>query len=168
MSLSPNDGQVPTATNAFISTVHSITGARLNLRTHFQMQGETMATMTTRVINCQNNLVLEEYVKQRIEMILGKFEDRIETIEVRFKEDARRKTFEKNCVIEVQLNPRGTVRISSRKSGRKAAALDAIRRAELQVSRDLKRHQRGQNLRHRQQGLRPETRQWAMDLAASI
>jgi hypothetical protein len=125
-----------------------------------------MVTMATRVINGQKNPTLDEEVKRRVGLAMSKFAERIESVEVRLKE-SRRKATEKICTIEVKMTPRGRIRVSSKKNDLGAAAFDAIRRAELQVCRDLERHQRGQNLRHRKQGLRQETRQWAVLLAAT-
>ena len=126
-----------------------------------------MVDMTARVINGRKNPALEAFVQERINLVMGKFASRIESIEVRFKEEAQKKVSHKKCMIEVRLSPRGRVRVSAKKENIYAAVLAAIHSAELQVSKDLRRHQRGNNLRHRKQGLRQENRHWADQLAAT-
>lgn len=126
-----------------------------------------MVKLTTRVIGGRNNPKLEAFVQDRIELVMGKFENRIESIDVRFREEAHKKVAKKICSIEVRLSPRGRVRVSAKKENVYAAVHAAVHSAELQVCKDLERHQRGSNLRHRKQGLRQENRQWADQLAAT-
>ncbi len=128
---------------------------------------DTLVKMTTRVINGQNSPALEAYVRERIDLVMGKFDNRIESIEVRLKEETHKKEARKSCWIDVRLSPRGRVRVSAKKGNFYASVLAAIHSAELQISRDLQRHQRGNKLRHRKKGLRQENRQWADQLAAT-
>ncbi|MFC1758702.1 HPF/RaiA family ribosome-associated protein [Planctomycetota bacterium] len=126
-----------------------------------------MVKLTTNVIDGRSNPRLESFVQDRVDLVMGKFENRIESMTVRFKDETHKKISKKVCMIEVRLSPRGRVRVSAKKENAFAAVHAAVHSAELQVCRDLDRHQRGNNLRHRRKGLRQENRQWADQLAAT-
>ncbi|MCA9212084.1 MAG: HPF/RaiA family ribosome-associated protein [Planctomycetales bacterium] len=119
-------------------------------------------------INSQQNPELDAYVQERIELVLGKFKNRIELLEVRMKEDCHSNNVKRTCTIEVRLVSRGRIRVTATKDNAFAAVLAAIHNAETKIGKEITKHQQGQNLRHRRQGLRQDNRQWALQLAETF
>lgn len=119
-------------------------------------------SMIIRVTNALPNSRVEEYANQRIELILGRFESRLSTIDMRIRDaNASKGGVDKTCSIDARLIPRGSVHVQATECDVYEAVLKAIRRLETVVAKTVDRGHRSAALRHQQSGLRQQNNELA-------
>ena len=107
------------------------------------------------IYNKRNNSKLDHYVRERLDLIVDKFHERIGHIEVHLLDENNGKGGEdKICTIDIKLNPRGQLHVRAKQDNLYAAASKAIHRAETVVAKAVDRSHQGNEIRHRNGGLR--------------
>ena len=97
------------------------------------------------VHNKQKNEKLDAYVRDRLELIIGRFAERVGHIEVHLVDENSSKGGEdKICTIDVKLTPRGQLHVRAKQDNLYAAALKAIHRAETVIAKTVDKGHRGQ------------------------
>lgn len=102
--------------------------------------------------NIKNDSMVREYIESKVHFALGRIDARVSSITVRL-EDQKSKTdsmFDGRCRIEVELDPRGHIHVSSRGESTFDCVLQAIRKMEHAVKHDIDRHRTSSRVRHQQ------------------
>ena len=72
-------------------------------------------TPDIRVITKLEDPSIEEFVRQRLEMLVGRFDERLSSIDVRvLDENAAKGGIDKCCSIDARLIPRGTLHVHAK------------------------------------------------------
>jgi ribosome-associated translation inhibitor RaiA len=107
-------------------------------------------TMQIRIFNKIHNQKLDDYLRRRLELVVGRFEKRIAHIEVHLLDENDSKGGEdKVCTIEVKLIPRGQLHVRAKHEDIYAAAVKAVHRVESVVAKAVDRSHRSSAARHR-------------------
>lgn len=111
--------------------------------------------MRVNIHNKKKNPRVDSYVEERLELVVGRFEDRIGHIDVHVLDENGLKGGEdKVCTIDIKLVPRGQLHVRARHNNVYSAIVKAIHRAETVVAKAVDRGHLGLEARHRQTGLR--------------
>ncbi len=111
--------------------------------------------LTIDVHNERNNPEIEDFVHSRLEMVVGRFHERLGRIQVRLlDENAHKGGVDKTCNIDAAIVPRGKLHVHASESGIREAILKAIHRLEAVLAKTIDRGHRSDAIRHRQGGLR--------------
>lgn len=103
------------------------------------------------VTNKRNNPKLDGYVRDRLDLVVGRFRDRIAHVDVRIIDENDGKGGEdKACSIDIKLAPRGQLHVQARNADVYAAVVKAVHRAETVLAKTVDRGHRGRVVRHRQ------------------
>ncbi len=112
-------------------------------------------TLQIDIHNKRKNTKLDSYVRERLDLVIGRFTDRIGHIEVYLIDENNNKGGEdKVCTIDVKLVPRGQLHVRAKQANLYTAALKAIHRAETVIAKAVDKGHRGQEIRHRNGGVR--------------
>jgi ribosomal subunit interface protein len=112
-------------------------------------------TPGVRVINKHQNRKLEEYARQRLQLVLGRFDERLSAIDVHLRdENAQKGGRDKTCSIDARLIPRGTLHVHATEHDMYEAILKAVHRLETVVAKTVDRGHRSKAIRHQQGGVR--------------
>ena len=105
--------------------------------------------MDVRVINDRQNPQVEEYARQRLNLIVGRFEERLSSIDIHIRDvKVGKKGIDKSCSIDVCLMPRGKLHVQAKERDVYDAVLKAIHRLETVVCRTVDRGHRAKAGRH--------------------
>ena len=108
------------------------------------------------ITNGQDNA--EQFIRDRLELVVGRFQDRLSTIEVRVRDDnAHKGGIDKTCSIDAHLVPRGMLHVQATEQEVQAAVIKAIHRLESVVAKTVDRGHHSSSIRHSQGGARQET-----------
>ena len=111
--------------------------------------------MLVNVINKKKNPRIEAYARDRLDLVVGRFADRISRVDVRvIDENAGKGGEDKVCTIDIKLVPRGQVHVRAKNGNMYAAIVKAIHRAETVIAKSVDRNNRGHEIRHRSGGIR--------------
>lgn len=106
--------------------------------------------MQVRLCNKRNNPKLNAYVHDRLELVIGRFEDRIGHVDIRLLDENDGKGGpDKICTIDIKLNPRGQLHVRAKNADMYAAVVKAVHRAESVLAKTIQRGHRGRDIRHR-------------------
>ena len=104
------------------------------------------------------NRELERHARERVELIVGKFHDRIDRVQVQLKEESEGgKTC---CSIDARLIPRGTLHVHATEREAYEAINKAMHRLETVVAKAVDRGHHSAATRHAGGGLRGALRNW--------
>ena len=96
--------------------------------------------MAVDIFNRIHNPQLDHFMRERLQMLIGRFPHRVGHIDVNlFDENAGKGGEDKLCTIDVKLIPRGRLHVRAEHSDMYAAALKAIHRAEQVVAKTVDR-----------------------------
>ena len=115
--------------------------------------------MDVRVINDRHNPRVEQYALQRLNLIVGRFEERLSSIDVRIRDLNAEKGIDKSCSIDACLIPRGKLHVQAKERDVYEAVLTAIHRLETVVSKTVDCGDCAKTVRHSNGGPRPDTDQ---------
>jgi putative sigma-54 modulation protein len=112
-------------------------------------------TMKINVINKKRNSRVESYVRERLELVVGRFADRISHVDVHVVDENGVKGGEdKICTIDIKLIPRGQLHVRAKNQDLYAAIVKAVHRAETVVAKTVDKGHRGHEVRHQHGGVR--------------
>lgn len=112
-------------------------------------------TMQVNVINKKRNLDIERYARERLDLVIGRFADRISHVELHVVDENGTKGGEdKICTIDIKLVPRGQLHVRARNENLYSAIVKAVHRAETVVAKAVDKGHRGHEVRHRHGGIR--------------
>ena len=129
-------------------------------------------TPDIRFFNKLQDPQVEEYARERLDMLVGRFNERLSSIDIRvLDENAAKGGIDKCCSIDARLIPRGTLHVHAKERDIYEAVLKAVHRLETVVAKSVDRGHQGMSVRHQGGGLRRESNrvseQEAMALADS-
>lgn len=105
--------------------------------------------------NKRHNPAIDEYVRKRLELVVGRFHKRLGRIEVRLlDENSGKGGVDKTCNIDAALIPRGKLHVHATELDMHEAILKAVHRLETVVAKAVHRGHRSETIRHRGGGLR--------------
>lgn len=111
--------------------------------------------MRINVINKKRNPQVDDFVREKLDSIVGRFDDRIQHVDVHVVDQNDGKGGEdKICTIDIKLIPRGQLHVRAKNENLYAAISKAIHRAETVVAKAIDRTHRGLEVRHRQEAIR--------------
>lgn len=111
--------------------------------------------MLVNVVNKKKNPRIEDYARDRIDLVVGRFADRISRVDLHvLDENAGKGGEDKVCTIDIKLVPRGQVHVRAKNGNVYAAIVKAIHRAETVIAKAVDRNNRGHEIRHRNGGIR--------------
>ena len=102
--------------------------------------------------NIKNDSMVREFVQRKVHFALDRIDARVDSVTVRL-EDEKAKTdavFDGACRIEVELQPKGHIHVSSHGESAFDCVLQAVRKMEHAVKHDIDRHRTGARIRHQQ------------------
>jgi len=106
----------------------------------------------------QHDATIEQLIHDRLELVVGRFDDRLARIEVRVRDDnAHKGGIDQTCSIDAHLIPRGMLHVQATEQDTQEAIIKAIHRLESVVAKTVDRGHHSSSIRHRQGGLRQET-----------
>lgn len=112
-------------------------------------------SMQVNVINKKNNAKVEAYARDRLELVMGRFADRVSHVDVHvIDENGTKGGCDKTCTIDMKLIPRGQLHVRAKHDDLYSAIAKAIHRAETVVAKAVDKGHRGQEVRHKQGGIR--------------
>ena len=115
-------------------------------------------TPDIQVISKLQDPKVEEFARQRLDLLVGRFNDRLSSIDVRvLDENASKGGVDKRCSIDARLIPRGTLHVHAKERDIYEAVLKAIRRLETVVAKSVDRGHQSMSVRHQGGGLRRES-----------
>ena len=107
------------------------------------------------IVSKHHEPVIEEHVRERLEMVVGRFGERLASIEVHLKdENANKGGVDKTCSIDAKLIPRGTLHVHATEREFGEAIRKAIHRLETVVAKTVDRGHHSSQVRHAGGGLR--------------
>lgn len=113
--------------------------------------------MNVHVVNRRHNTQVEDFVRERLELIVGRFHDRLSGIDVHLRdENAGKGGIDKSCSIDAHLVPRGSLHVQATEPTIYDAIRKAVHRLETVVAKTVDRGHRGRAIRHAGGGLRHE------------
>lgn len=111
--------------------------------------------MQVNVSNKKQNPKLDSYVRDRLDLVVGRFDDRISHVDVRLLDENNGKGGDdKICAIEIKLIPRGQLHVRAKNENIYSAIVKAVHRAETVVAKAVDRGHRGHATRHQHGGVR--------------
>ena len=117
-----------------------------------------MSLTQINVFNNRTNSRVEEYARNRLEMVVGRFHKRLGGIDIRVRdENAGKGGEDKTCSIDAHLVPRGTVHVQAKAADVYDAILKAVHRLEKVIAKSVDRGHRNAAVRHKGGGLRQES-----------
>ena len=123
--------------------------------------------LTIDIFNKRNNPAIEEYIRNRLELVVGRFHKRLGRIEVRvLDENATKGGVDKTVNIDAALIPRGKLHVHATEAEIHEAILKAVHRLETVVAKAVDRSHRSEAIRHRHGGLRNTNNRMAEEAAA--
>ena len=112
-------------------------------------------TMRINMYNKRKNPFVDRYVRDRLQLVIGRFAERIERVDVHVvDENGAKGGQDKVCTIDLKLTPRGQFHVRAKHENLYAAIVKAIHRAETVVAKAIDRGRRGLEVRHRHGGIR--------------
>lgn len=112
-------------------------------------------TMLVNIHNKRKNPRIDNYVRDRIELVVGRFAERIGHIDVHLIDENGAKGGEdKVCAIDIKLTPRGNLHVRAKHDNLYRAIVKAVHRAETVVAKAVDKGHRGHEVRHRHGGIR--------------
>lgn len=112
-------------------------------------------TMQINIHNKRKNPRVDTYIRDRLELVIGRFADRIGHIDVHVIDENKDKGGEdKICTIDIKLTPRGQLHVRAKHVNLYSAIVKAIHRAEVVVAKAVDKGHRGHDVRHRHGGIR--------------
>lgn len=112
-------------------------------------------TIQVNIYNKRKNARVDTYVRDRIELVVGRFEDRIGHVEVHvIDENGLKGGEDKICTIDIKLTPRGQLHVQAKHDNIYSAIVKAVHRAECVVAKAVDKGHRGHEVRHRHGGIR--------------
>ena len=116
---------------------------------------ERQTTMHINIFNKRANPKVDEYVRDRIDLVVGRFAERIDHLEVQvIDENGPKGGEDKVCTIDIKLIPRGRLHVRARHENLYSAIVKAIHRAESVIAKAVDRGHRGHEVRHQGGGIR--------------
>ena len=107
------------------------------------------------VINKKQNSQVDDFVRDKLELLVGRFAERIGLIDVRVvDENNGRGGEDKICTIDIKLIPRGQMHVRAKNENLYAAIAKAAHRAESVVAKAVERGHQGHEARQCQNGSR--------------
>ena len=99
-------------------------------------------TISILVSNERKNPKVEEYVRDHVEMVLGRFTNRVSQIDVRIADENNGKGgHDKVCTMDVTLIPRGVIHLKAKHESVYGAITRAIHRTEAVVAKSIDKQQ---------------------------
>lgn len=112
-------------------------------------------TMQINIHNKRKNQRVNNYIYDRLELVVGRFAERIGHIDVHVIDENNMKGGEdKICTIDIKLTPRGQLHVRAKHDNLYRAIVKAVHRAETVVAKAVDRGHRGLEVRHRHGGIR--------------
>ena len=112
-------------------------------------------TPDVRVINKRHNTQVEEYARGRLDLVVGRFQDRLSSIDVHVRDDnAQKGGLDKTCSIDARLIPRGTLHVQATERDIYEAIVKAVHRLETVIAKTVDRGHRSAAVRHGEGGAR--------------
>lgn len=107
------------------------------------------------IYNKRHNPKIEDFIRSRLEMVVGRFHKRLARIEVRVDdENAGKGGVDKVCNIDAKMIPRGKLHVSAHEADIREAILKSIHRLEAVVAKTVDRGHRSEAIRHNHGGVR--------------
>ncbi|MCA9213055.1 MAG: HPF/RaiA family ribosome-associated protein [Planctomycetales bacterium] len=98
---------------------------------------------------------LEAFAEERIDLVLGRFADRIAHFDIHVRaEHSTHGAEEYLCTCDVKLHPRGTIHVHANESSAQNAIIAAVHRAETVLAKTVDRGHRSKAVRHNGGGVR--------------
>ncbi len=100
----------------------------------------------------KNDSMARKFIQRKVHFALDRIDARVDAVTVRL-EDEKAKTnavFDGVCRIEVDLQPRGHIYVSSHGESAFDCVLQAVKKMEHAVKHDIDRHRRSSRIRHQQ------------------
>ena len=111
--------------------------------------------MLINIHNKRHNPSVEEYIRNRLNLVIGRFAERIGHIECHVLDENGSKGGEdKICTIDIKLSPRGNLHVRATHTSIYSAVVKAVHRAETVVAKAVEKGHRGLDVRHRRGGIR--------------
>ncbi len=111
--------------------------------------------LNVRVTNQRHNPEVEEFVRNRLDLVVGRFAQRLSTLDVHIRdENAQKGGVDKTCSIDAHLFPRGTVHVHATESDIQKAILKAVERLKTVVTKTVDRGHQSAAVRHGEGGTR--------------
>jgi ribosome-associated translation inhibitor RaiA len=108
-------------------------------------------TNDVRVINKLHNPQLEQYARERLNLGVGRFQDRLASIDVHLRDNnAEQGGVDKTCSIDARLIPRGTLHVQATERDFHEAIAKAVQRLATVVAKTIDRGHRASAVRHGQ------------------
>ena len=102
---------------------------------------------------------VDEFIRDRLNLVVGRFQDRLAGIEVRLRDtNAQKGGEDKFCSIDAHLVPRGVVHVQATETNVQEAITKAVHRLESVVAKTVDRGHNAANVRHQQGRMRQESR----------
>lgn len=99
--------------------------------------------------NVKDEPMVRGYIERKVHFALDRLDARIDSVTVRLEDETRNSSlFDGACRIEVELNPRGHVHVSSNGESVFDCVLKAVRKMEHAVKHDIDRHRTSAKIRH--------------------
>lgn len=112
-------------------------------------------TIKVNVTNKHRNPRIETSVCDRLELVVGRFSDRIAHLDVHIRDENGLKGGGlKTCTIDIKLDPRGQLHVQAKHENLYAAIGKAIHRAETVIAKAVDRGHRGHEVRHQRGGVK--------------
>jgi ribosome-associated translation inhibitor RaiA len=109
-------------------------------------------------INNEPHDDIEPFIRDRLELVVGRFHDRLSTIEIRIRDNNGSKGgIDKTCSIDAHLVPRGMLHVQATEQEMQQAVIKAIHRLESVVAKTVDRGHQSSSARHSHSGLREVT-----------
>ena len=105
--------------------------------------------LEVRVIHVHADSRIEDFARQRLDLVVGRFDERLSSIDVHIRTEGTPKTNQdQTCSIDARLVPRGTIHVHATATDVYEAILKAIHRLETVVAKAVDRGHRGKAVRH--------------------
>lgn len=99
----------------------------------------------------KNEAMVREYIERKVHFALDRIDARIERVTVRLEDETRdSKRFDGSCQIDIDMHPRGHIRISSNGESIYDSVLQGVRKMEKAVKHEIDRNRNSSRIRHRQ------------------
>ncbi len=98
---------------------------------------------------------VEAYARERVELVIGRFADRIGHVDMHLAcENSRHGNDEFLCTFDIKLTPRGIIHVSAKNETSRSAIVKAVHRAESALAKVVDRGHRSRSVRHNGGGVR--------------
>ena len=98
---------------------------------------------------------IESFIRERVELVIGRFSDRIAHVDVHVaQEHSSHGGAEYVCTFDLKMLPRGVVHVSANNDSPQSAIVKAVHRAETAVAKTVDRGHRSRSARHNGEGIR--------------